>query len=155
MADFDPKICQAYRRQSGFGYSPFVQIRGKVVEKSRAVRSAVRLFSTTFSSRGKGGRKKPSRHIGGSAFFDHLFAHIQEKFRLQWMNLAKPTFALGLSGPAGIPRVPDPLGQDLKGSGKRKTHLKWHCPLTRKWQISTRKSARHTVGSLPSACTDS
>ena len=28
------------------------------------------------------------------------------------MNLAKPTFALGLSGPAGIPRVPDPLGQD-------------------------------------------
>ena len=42
-----------------------------------------------------------------------------------------------------------------KGSGKRKTHLKWHCPLTRKWQISTRKSARHTVGSLPSACTDS
>ena len=25
------------------------------------------------------------------------------------MNLAKLTFALGLSGPAGIPRVPDPL----------------------------------------------
>ena len=77
------------QKTSRFGFfRPPFRISGKVVEIGR---------TTT---------------VGGSAFFDHLFAHIQEKFRLQWMNLAKPTFALGLSGPAGIPRVPDPLGQD-------------------------------------------
>ena len=46
------------------------------------------------------------------AFISNSNEHIETHFRLQWMNLAKPTFALGLSGPAGIPRVPDPLGQD-------------------------------------------
>ena len=57
-----------------------LNVCGKVVEKSRTANVAARLFSTTFFTARKGGRKKQNRRSDGSAFFDHLSADLNKRW---------------------------------------------------------------------------